>query len=46
MERIKKCVCGEDMILTSDGHLICSRYFENLKRGIQRQSEIIDVILN
>lgn len=42
MEKTKKCVCGADMVLTSDNHLICSRYFEVCKRGIMKQRQIID----
>ena len=42
MEKTKKCVCGADMVLTNDGHLICSKYFEVVKRGIAKQRQIID----
>jgi len=42
MEKTKKCVCGADMVLTNDGHLICSHYFKVVKRGISKQRQIID----
>lgn len=38
----KKCICGADMVVTLDKHLICSRYFENLKLGIKKQREMIE----
>jgi len=41
MDKTKKCVCGCNMILTSDNHLICENYFENIKRGIEElQNEV------
>ena len=36
-----KCKCGSIMV-ESDGHYVCNRYFEEIKLGIKKQQEIIN----
>lgn len=31
VKEVKKCVCGYEMI-ERDGHLICEKYFEDIKK--------------
>jgi len=42
MEKNKiKCCCKADMIRV-DNHIICEKYYEDIKKGIEQQQEIID----
>lgn len=39
----KKCVCGANMILTSDNHLICEIYFDNIKQMLEMVKEKMEM---
>jgi len=41
----KKCKCG-GLLVINDGHIICEKYLEDIKTGIEEQQEIINELNN
>ena len=41
MENKKKCCCKSNIIRV-DNHIICEKYYEDIKQGIKQQLEIIE----
>lgn len=35
-----KCKCGGTMVI-NDNHIICEKYLEDIKRGVEQQAQII-----